>query len=80
MPISSHGCLDGFAILHSKLLKYVLNVLSLIDEGALLELLDLESKELLQLPIIDISNFCIIILLNSSQDDLLVDPNIISST
>jgi hypothetical protein len=27
----------------------------------------------------DISNFCIIILLNSSQDDLLVDPKIISS-
>jgi hypothetical protein len=28
----------------------------------------------------DISNLCIIILLNSSQDDLLVDPKIISST
>jgi hypothetical protein len=27
-----------------------LNVLSLADEGALLELLDLESKEILQLP------------------------------
>jgi hypothetical protein len=49
MPICSHGCLDGFAILHSKLLKYVLNVLSLADEGALLELLNLESKKLLQL-------------------------------
>jgi hypothetical protein len=50
MPIGSHGCIDGFAILHSKLLKYVLNVLSLADEGALLELLDLKSKEILQLP------------------------------
>jgi hypothetical protein len=50
MPICSHGCLDGFAILHSKLFKYVLNVLSLADEGVLLELLDLKSKELLQLP------------------------------
>jgi hypothetical protein len=50
MPISSHGCLDGFAILHPKLLKYVLNVLCLADEGALLELLDLKSKEVLQLP------------------------------
>jgi hypothetical protein len=50
MPIGSHGCLDGFAILHSKLLKYVLNVLSLANEGALLELLDLKSKEILQLP------------------------------
>jgi hypothetical protein len=29
MPIGSHGCLDGFAILHPKLLKYVLNVLCL---------------------------------------------------
>jgi hypothetical protein len=46
----SHGCLDGFGILHSKLLEYVLNVLSLADESALLELLDLKSKEILQLP------------------------------
>jgi hypothetical protein len=43
MPIGSHGCLDGFVILHSKLLKYVLNVLYLDDEGAILELLDLKS-------------------------------------
>jgi hypothetical protein len=49
-PICSHGSLDGFGILHSKLLKYVLNVLSLADEGALLELLDLKSKAILQLP------------------------------
>jgi hypothetical protein len=75
-----HGCLDGFGSLHSKLLKNILNLLSLAEEGAFLELLDLESKEVLQLPIIDISNFCTIILLNSSQVDLLVDPNIISST
>jgi hypothetical protein len=50
MPIGSHGCLDGFAILHSKLFKNVLNVLCLADEGAILELLDLKSKEILQLP------------------------------
>jgi hypothetical protein len=50
MPICSHGNLDGFGILHSKLLEYILNVLSLADEGALLELLDLETKETLQLP------------------------------
>jgi hypothetical protein len=49
MPIYSHGCLDVFSILHSKLLKNILNVLSLDDEGALLELLDLKSKEILQL-------------------------------
>jgi hypothetical protein len=50
MSICSHGCLDGFSILHPKLLEYVLNVLSLTDEGALLKLLDLKSKEVLQLP------------------------------
>jgi hypothetical protein len=80
MPIGSHECLDRFAIIHSKLIKYILYVLCLADEGAFLELLDLESKEILQLPIIDISNFGIMILLNSSQVDLLVDPNMISST
>jgi hypothetical protein len=50
MPICSHGCLDGLGILHSKLGKYVFNVLCLADEGALLELLDLKSYEILQLP------------------------------
>jgi hypothetical protein len=45
MPICSHGSLNGFGILHSKFLEYILNVLSLADEGALLELLDLESKK-----------------------------------
>jgi hypothetical protein len=50
MPICSHGSLDGFGILHSKLLENILNVLSLADEDALLELLDLESKKILQLP------------------------------
>jgi hypothetical protein len=50
MPIGSHGCLDGFNILYSKLLKYILNVLGLANEGTLLELLDLKSKEILQLP------------------------------
>jgi hypothetical protein len=43
MPIGSHGCFDGLGILHSKLVEYVLNVLRLTDEGALLELLDLKS-------------------------------------
>jgi hypothetical protein len=50
MPICSHGSLDGFNILHSKLLENILNVLCLANEGTLLELLDLESKEILQLP------------------------------
>jgi hypothetical protein len=50
MPISSHGCHDGFGILHSKFVMYVLNVLRLADEGALLELFDLKSEKILQLP------------------------------
>jgi hypothetical protein len=31
MLICSHGCLDGFSILHFKLFEYILNVLSLAD-------------------------------------------------
>jgi hypothetical protein len=50
MPICSHRSLDGLVILHSKLLENVLSVLCLAHEGSLLELLDLESKEILQLP------------------------------
>jgi hypothetical protein len=80
MLIGFHGCLDGLGILHPKLSEYVLNVLRLANEGALLELLDLKAKKYFNSPIIDISNFCIMILLNSSHVDLLVDPNIISST
>jgi hypothetical protein len=49
MPICSHRSLDGFGILHSKLLENILNILCLTNEGALLELLDLKSKEILQL-------------------------------
>jgi hypothetical protein len=36
-------CLDRFGILHPKLGEYILNVLCLANEGALLELLDLKS-------------------------------------
>jgi hypothetical protein len=49
MPICFHGSLDGFGILHSKLLKNILNILCLANEGAFLELLDLKSKEILLL-------------------------------
>jgi hypothetical protein len=80
MPICSHRSLDGFDILHSKLLEYISIVLSLADEDALLELIDLESKKILQIPHHRHLELCIIILPNSSQDDLLVDPKIISST
>jgi hypothetical protein len=43
MPIDPHRSLDGIAIIHPKLLEYVLSVLCLADECALLELLDLKS-------------------------------------
>jgi hypothetical protein len=43
MPIYSHGCLDGLGMLHSKVVKYVLNVVCFADEGVVLELLDLKS-------------------------------------
>jgi hypothetical protein len=43
MPFGSYGCLDGFSILHPKLLQDILHVLSLADEGVILELLDLKS-------------------------------------
>jgi hypothetical protein len=36
-------CLDGLGILHSKLGEYVLNVLRLANEGALLELLHMKT-------------------------------------
>jgi hypothetical protein len=50
MPICSYRSLDGLDILHSKLFENILNVLCLANEGAHLELLDLKSKEILQLP------------------------------
>jgi hypothetical protein len=36
MHIGSYGCLVGLGILHSKLGEYILNVLRLANEGALL--------------------------------------------
>jgi hypothetical protein len=50
MLICSHRSLDGLHNRHSKLLEYVLSVVCLADEDALFKLLDLESKEILQLP------------------------------
>jgi hypothetical protein len=50
MPICSHGSLDGVGILHFKLLENILNVLCSANEGVLLDLLNLESKKILQLP------------------------------
>jgi hypothetical protein len=79
MPMCPHGSLDRLSILHPKLLEYVLTVLCLANEGVLLEFLDLKSEKYFNSPIMDISTFCIMIPLNSSQHDLLVNPRIISS-
>jgi hypothetical protein len=49
MPVSSHRSLRGLGVLHPKPLEKILSVLHLGDEGAVLELLHLESKEVGQL-------------------------------
>jgi hypothetical protein len=49
MSVSSHRCLRGLCILHPKPLEKILSVLRLRDEGSLLELLHLKSKEVVQL-------------------------------
>jgi hypothetical protein len=49
MPVGSHRFLRGLGVLHPKPLKMILSVLSLGEEGAVLELLHLEPKEVGQL-------------------------------
>jgi hypothetical protein len=49
MPVGSHRCLRGLGVLHPKPLEKILCVLRLGDEGAILELLHLEPKEVGQL-------------------------------
>jgi hypothetical protein len=49
MSIGSHWCLSGLGVLHPEPLEQVLRVLRLGDEGAILELLHLEPKEVVQL-------------------------------
>jgi hypothetical protein len=49
MSVGSHWCLRGLGVLHPKLLEKILSVLRLGDEGAVLELLHLEPKEVVQL-------------------------------
>jgi hypothetical protein len=49
MSIGSHWSLCGLGILHPKPLEQVLRVLRLRDEGAVLELLHLKAKEVVQL-------------------------------
>jgi hypothetical protein len=49
MPIGSHRCLRRLGVLHPKPFEKILSVLRLGEEGAILELLHLESKEVVQL-------------------------------
>jgi hypothetical protein len=49
MSVGSHWSLCGLSVLHPEPLEQVLRVLRLGDEGAVLELLHLEPKELVQL-------------------------------
>jgi hypothetical protein len=49
MSVGSHRCLCGLGVLHPKPLEKILSVLRLGDEGAVLELLHLEPKEVVQL-------------------------------
>jgi hypothetical protein len=49
MPVGSHWSLRGLGVLHPKPLEKILSVLRLGDEGTILELLHLESKEVCQL-------------------------------
>jgi hypothetical protein len=69
MSICAHGSLDGFYLVHAKLLTNIMSILSLATKGHIFKLLDLKSKKELQPPIIDISNLSVMILLNSSQKD-----------
>jgi hypothetical protein len=49
VSVSSHWCFHGLGVLHPKPLKKILSVLRLGDEGAVLELHHMESKEVGQL-------------------------------
>jgi hypothetical protein len=49
MSVSSHRCLRELDVLNPKPLEKILSVLRLGDEGAVLELLHLEPKEVVQL-------------------------------
>jgi hypothetical protein len=59
-----------------KLLKDVLRVLCLGDEDAFLSCFTWNTRKNVSLSIIDISNFCTISLLNSSQDLCFIDPKL----
>jgi hypothetical protein len=80
MPICPRRSLDGFGVLHSKLFQNVFFVLCLVDKDVIFQLLDWKPKKYFSSPVMDISTFLTMIQINTSQEDLLVDANIISST
>jgi hypothetical protein len=45
MTIGAHGSLDGFCLIHAKLLTYVMCILCLANEDPIFDLLDLKSKK-----------------------------------
>jgi hypothetical protein len=45
MTVSAHGGLNGLCIIHTKLLEYVISVLSLTYKCPIFDLLDLKSKK-----------------------------------
>ena len=53
---STHRSRHGTEVPEVELLEHVLGVLGLVDEGAIPDLLDVQSEEELKLTIIDISN------------------------
>jgi hypothetical protein len=72
MTISAHGSLDGLCLFHAKLLEYVMCIQHLANESSLFDFLIQNLRKNMRTPIIFISNLSIMILLNSSQKDLLV--------
>jgi hypothetical protein len=50
MSIGAHVSLDGFSLVHAKLLENITSILGLAKKGPIFKLLDLKSKKKLQLP------------------------------
>jgi hypothetical protein len=50
MSTCAHGSLDGFLLVHAKLLQNIMSILHLAKKGPIFKLLDLKSKKELQLP------------------------------
>jgi hypothetical protein len=79
MIISVNGRLDWLYFVHAKLFEYVTSILRLANEGTLFGLLDLKSKKECKNLHHGHLKYIRYYLVNSSQTDLFVKPNIISS-